>query len=70
MEGLADGIDEWGNKQGVNKYIFTERNCKVIRMVDEKIKILFNNVSIKYCKNMLHQKKPSHTIILIIIYNI
>ena len=59
MESLTDCIEEWQNKHGVNnKYIFTE----VIRSVAEKIKIFFHNVSVKYCKNTLQQKKPRHTL--------
>ena len=58
MESLTDCIKECQNKHGINnKYIFTERKYKVIRRVAEKIKILFHNVSVKYCKNMLQQKK-------------
>ena len=62
MESLTDCIEEWQNKHGVNnKYIFTERKYN-IRSVAEKIEILFHNVSVKYCKNMLQQKKLRDTL--------
>ena len=40
IEDVNDCTDKWRNKHGFDKFIFTEREYKVSRRVDEKMKTL------------------------------
>lgn len=63
---LVDCIETWCNKNNIDKSALTKWEWKVDnRKVDEKIKILPNNLSVKYHKNVSQQKKPSETLISI-----
>ena len=46
------------NEHGVDKFFLAEWKYKVIGNGDEKIKILSNNIPVKYYKIVLQQKEP------------
>ena len=57
MEGLADCIDTWYNKHGVDKSVLIEVEYNVIIKVEEKINVLSTKkTSGKYYKNVPQRK--------------
>ena len=57
MEGLANCIDTWYNKHGVDKSVLIEVEYNVIIKVEEKINILSTKkTSGKYYKNVPQRK--------------